>query len=65
MYLVHVIGTGYSGYVDKTHFIKPVVKYTWMPSKLYTSATGNSYKKTIKDGQKVSVFNGSHGRYQV
>ncbi|MED4967352.1 glycoside hydrolase family 25 protein [Heyndrickxia coagulans] len=65
MYLAHVIGTGYSGYVDKTHFIKPVVKYTWMPSKLYTSATGNSYKKTIKDGQKVSVFNGSHGRYQV
>ncbi|KGT37759.1 glycoside hydrolase family 25 protein [Weizmannia sp. CD-2023] len=65
MYLAHVIGTGYSGYVDKTHFIKPVVKYTWMPSKLYTSATGNSYNKTIKDGQKVSVFNGSHGRYQV
>ncbi|MDL5042398.1 glycoside hydrolase family 25 protein [Heyndrickxia coagulans] len=65
MYLAHVIGTGYSGYVYKTHFIKPVVKYTWMPSKLYTSATGNSYKKTIKDGQKVSVFNGSHGRYQV
>ncbi|AVD56959.1 MULTISPECIES: glycoside hydrolase family 25 protein [Heyndrickxia] len=65
MYLAHVIGTGYSGYVDKTHFIKPVVKYTWMPSKLYTSAIGNSYNKTIKDGQKVSVFNGSHGRYQV
>ncbi|KYC65653.1 glycoside hydrolase family 25 protein [Heyndrickxia coagulans] len=65
MYLAHVIGTGYSGYVYKTHFIKPVVKYTWMPSKLYTSATGNSYNKTIKDGQKVSVFNGSHGRYQV
>ncbi|MDR7001873.1 glycoside hydrolase family 25 protein [Neobacillus niacini] len=65
MYHVHVIGTNQNGWIYQSHFIKPSTKYTWTPSRLYTSATGTSYKKTVNSGQSVLTFNESNGRYQV
>ncbi|WEG13289.1 glycoside hydrolase family 25 protein [Pullulanibacillus sp. KACC 23026] len=65
MYHVHVIGTNQNGWIYKSHFIKPQAKYTWTPSKLYTSATGTSYKKKVNSGKAITTFNESNGRYQV
>ncbi|CAM3178766.1 glycoside hydrolase family 25 protein [Sporolactobacillus spathodeae] len=65
MYLVHYIGTSYSGYVAANHFTAPSTKYTWTGSYLYTSSTGSTHRMTLNSGTSVQAFGSSNQRTLV